>query len=93
MTAYSTSRKFKGIFRASGLERILAVKGLVILGPTKRKVSGGNLPFPDDQQRATLQHKLPFTPSNMYSHFRPKTEVHSTIKKATRRSPYQSNTE
>jgi len=27
-------------------ERILAIKCLLILEPTKRKVSGGNLPFP-----------------------------------------------
>ena len=42
--ASSTFLTFKEIICTSALERILAVKCLVILGLTKRKVSGGNLP-------------------------------------------------
>jgi len=44
---------------------------LIILAPTKRKVSGGNLPFPRLICTSGMPHIRSFIPCNLYSHFRP----------------------
>jgi hypothetical protein len=37
--------------------------------------TGQLLTYTDDQRTATVQHKLPFPPSNLYSHFRPTADL------------------
>jgi len=45
--------------------------------PTKRKVSGGNLPFPGSRPTSALPQLRTFPSCNLYSHFRPTVAVHT----------------
>jgi hypothetical protein len=60
------------------LMAVLAVKCLLILGPTKRKVSGDNLPFPKLLCTSGMQQLRTFPACNLYYRVRPLGVIGST---------------